>query len=41
MSFSLRLSYREQFSSASDRRLLKELEHACRVISGDDQAGQA
>lgn len=33
--------YREELASASERRLLKELEHACRVIANDDAAGQA
>ncbi len=33
--------YREDLGSAPERRLLKELEHACRVIAGDDAAGQA
>lgn len=32
--------YREELTASSDRRLLKELEHACRVIADDDVAGQ-
>ena len=33
--------YREELGGAPFRRLLKDLEHSCRVIAGDDRAGQA
>jgi uncharacterized protein (TIGR02466 family) len=32
--------YRNELSGSGARRLLKDLEHACRVISSDDEAGQ-
>ena len=33
--------YREELGGAPARRLLKDLEHSCRVIADDDRAGQA
>lgn len=32
--------YREELGSAAERRLLKELEHSCRIIAEEDVAGQ-
>lgn len=32
--------YREDLGSAAERRLLKELEHSCRIIADEDVAGQ-
>ena len=32
--------YREDLAGAAERRLLKDLEHSCRVIADDDIAGQ-
>ena len=33
--------YRDELASTSERRLVKELEHSCRVIAEDDVAGQS
>lgn len=32
--------YREDLASAAERRLLKELEHSCRIIADEDVAGR-